>query len=471
MAVYGPLQLTTQGQALFTKAQTGTTLTFTRMQIGGGQLGTNQDPTTLTALISPIAYFNINSELANSSTAIIRGIFENTNLTASTYVCEIGLFAQDPTAGEILYAYANAGTQGDTLPPIADGPISRQFNLNISVGNAANVTVNIPANTYIPVNQMGVANGVATLDNTGKVPVAQVPSLSYVPTSAEGIANGVATLDANGKVPTNQIYPITGQTNNFTATQQFTAPSSSIEANQVILGTSSNVSSPLSPISLASSNATGMGLDQYGNLLPINPSAVQNGQSWNVQDKAGNNVLKVYKDGTKKMSSANNMLDDGSGNANFAGILSGQNPYCFVRNSVSIQISSSGTLYQLGIGAGSSGDVPRYLGVTVTNNSIQITQAGVYCVDALADLSGLNNDVEADITVRVLRANSTYADDTHYIRGWQGLGGNDTQGAIPLTHSQLLTLGVGDSVQFFVRCGEAPRDINDYALRLWKISN
>jgi hypothetical protein len=205
MAVFGSMQLTTQGQALYTKAQTGTTLTFTRMQIGGGQLASGQDQTKLTALISPIAYFNINSETANGNTASIKGIFENTNLTSSTYVCEIGLFAQDPTAGEILYSYANAGTLGDTLPPYANGPISRQFNINVAVGNATSVTATIPSNTYIPTTQLGVANGVATLDNTGKVPTSQLPSMNYIPTSAEGAPSGVATLDSSGKVPTTQI--------------------------------------------------------------------------------------------------------------------------------------------------------------------------------------------------------------------------------------------------------------------------
>lgn len=288
MAVFGPLQLTTQGQSLYTKAQTGTTLTLTRMQIGGGQLAGGQDPTTLTALITPIAYFNINSELVNGTTVSIRGIFENTNLTSATYVCEIGLFAQDPTAGEILYAYANAGTQGDTLPPIGDGPISRQFNLNLSVSNATNVTVNIPANTYIPNNLMGVANG-------------------------------VPTLDANGKVPSSQLVDLTAQTNNFTKTQQFTAPSSSIEANQIILGITNNVSSPASPVYLASANASGVGMDASGNLLPINPAAVSSGNSWSVKGKSGNKDLEVFTDGSHKVKTLNNVLDDGSGNIVIAG--------------------------------------------------------------------------------------------------------------------------------------------------------
>lgn len=289
MAVYGNMVITQAGQTLYGKVQTGTTLTFTRMQIGSGKFASaltaaltsgtqytalsvqalpsqitsgdsiliGSGPTTqtvtasatasagatsisvnafnananyaanapvmdsttasaLTALITPIDYVTINAISSSGGTANVRGIYQNTNLTQSTYTCEIGLFAQDPTAGEILYAYANAGTQGDTIPPYADGPYSRQFQINTAVGNATSVTANIPANTYIPTSEIGAANGVAPLDASSKVPTANLPTMNYIPTSAEGAANGVATLDASGKVPVTQlgngVTSVNGQT-------------------------------------------------------------------------------------------------------------------------------------------------------------------------------------------------------------------------------------------------------------------
>lgn len=146
-----------------------------------------------------------------------------------------------------------------------------------------------------------------------------------------------------------------------------------------------------------------------------------------------------------------------------------QNPYCFVGVGTQIvTISSANTITQLTI---NSTYVPRSFGVTLQNNSMLIQQSGVYNIDALVDLSGLNNTIEADITVRVIRVDTTYYDITHYIKGWSGLGGNDTLGAVPVTTSQMLTLNSGESVQLFVRCGEAPRNVNSYMIRLWKISN
>lgn len=107
------------------------------------------DPSTLTALLNEIASFSINNIAVNGSTAQIVGIFQNTDLTSSTYTCEIGLFAIDPSTGNsILYAYANAGTNGDTFPPYSQGPFSRQFAINTAIGNATDVTATIPSGTY-----------------------------------------------------------------------------------------------------------------------------------------------------------------------------------------------------------------------------------------------------------------------------------------------------------------------------------
>lgn len=53
----------------------------------------------------------------------------------------------------------------------------------------------------------GVANGYASLDNTGVIPVSQLPnqSGSYIPITAKGVASGVATLDASTLIPTAQL--------------------------------------------------------------------------------------------------------------------------------------------------------------------------------------------------------------------------------------------------------------------------
>lgn len=56
----------------------------------------------------------------------------------------------------------------------------------------------------------GVANGLATLDASALIPIAQIPATvartaDVVPLSQKGAANGVATLDAGSKVPVAQV--------------------------------------------------------------------------------------------------------------------------------------------------------------------------------------------------------------------------------------------------------------------------
>ena len=66
-----------------------------------------------------------------------------------------------------------------------------------------------PEGNFIPTSQKGAANGVATLDNTGKIPSNQIPSTgNFIPTSQKGVAGGVASLGDDGLVPAEQLPEI-----------------------------------------------------------------------------------------------------------------------------------------------------------------------------------------------------------------------------------------------------------------------
>ena len=60
----------------------------------------------------------------------------------------------------------------------------------------------------IPNTQKGVANGVASLGADGKVPAGQLPEMDYIATDQKGVAGGVAELDDTGKIPEDQIPPL-----------------------------------------------------------------------------------------------------------------------------------------------------------------------------------------------------------------------------------------------------------------------
>jgi hypothetical protein len=149
MAQFNNLSITNKGRNLYAKAQAGTQLHFTKMQIGSGLIGT-QNPETLLALIDPQYDVGIQSITPNTEakTATISGMINNDNVIDATYICEIGLFAQDPDDGEILYAYGSAGSYGDYFAPATSGAYSWNYQIIAAVGNAANVTVELSNLTY-----------------------------------------------------------------------------------------------------------------------------------------------------------------------------------------------------------------------------------------------------------------------------------------------------------------------------------
>ncbi|MFE3591955.1 hypothetical protein ACFXOY_31130 [Streptomyces niveus] len=126
-------------------------------------------------------------------------------------------------------ATGSQGPKGDQGEPGKDGTGAGTVSAvnGVQPNGAGNVTL-LPSDVgSIPVADKGVANGVATLDGTGKVPAGQlsIPSgvvttvngkggptvtlaaadVSALAASTRGAVNGVASLDASGDVPIAQI--------------------------------------------------------------------------------------------------------------------------------------------------------------------------------------------------------------------------------------------------------------------------
>ena len=57
----------------------------------------------------------------------------------------------------------------------------------------------------VPTAKIGQPNGVASLNEKGKIPSAQLPAMDYIPTKEKGQTNGVASLGTDGKVPVHQL--------------------------------------------------------------------------------------------------------------------------------------------------------------------------------------------------------------------------------------------------------------------------
>jgi len=136
--------LTNKGRQLQAKAQTGAQLVYTRMAVGSGTLS-GQSLESMTALIAPVKDLTITrlKRPAGSTRALIGATLTNQDVTTGFYLREVGIFAEDPDDGEILYMYANSGATADYITPQGDGVIEKALNMNVFVGSAANITANI----------------------------------------------------------------------------------------------------------------------------------------------------------------------------------------------------------------------------------------------------------------------------------------------------------------------------------------
>lgn len=157
MAVFGSVTLTNKGLVLQGKAQAGAQLNYTRIAVGDGSLSGQSIP-TLNGLISlkkslPI----VRIKLQPPNKAVITTTLSNSDITTGFYFREIGVYAQDPDVGEILYAYTNSGVTADFIAPTGIDIIEKSINIITLTAAAANVTATIASGIYASTDDLNVA--------------------------------------------------------------------------------------------------------------------------------------------------------------------------------------------------------------------------------------------------------------------------------------------------------------------------
>lgn len=138
---FGGLQFTNRGLALQAKGQAGTLIQFTKIAVGDGYLGGSTIP-ELTSLKNLVKNLSINKlTVIGNGQAVVGAPLSNQGLGTGFYWREIGVFANDPDVGEILYCYGNAGANAEWIPA-GGGPdiLEKQVDVISIVGNAQNVS-------------------------------------------------------------------------------------------------------------------------------------------------------------------------------------------------------------------------------------------------------------------------------------------------------------------------------------------
>lgn len=154
MADFKGTVLTQKGRNLLSKAQTGATLTFTKIKIGDGTWDTNTDPTQLNDLVSTKLTLPIQSiQVVGDGTVRLRFVLTNTSLSQGFFMREIGIYAQDPDLGEILYAVAYASDRADFIPADGVTKVENVVDIYTVIANTQNVTAVISDTVVIATKQ------------------------------------------------------------------------------------------------------------------------------------------------------------------------------------------------------------------------------------------------------------------------------------------------------------------------------
>jgi len=132
--------VTNIGHALLAKAQSGTPIQFTRFAMGKGWLPSGQDIEEVTAMVDPIRSLPYAVEVSGTVAAISVQI-TNHGMTSRVEFRELGLYANDPDKGEILYAYANAGANADLIPSASESQVDYLLSFACKMRNASVIEI------------------------------------------------------------------------------------------------------------------------------------------------------------------------------------------------------------------------------------------------------------------------------------------------------------------------------------------
>lgn len=168
--------ITDSGRLILSAVQTGAVFTPTRIVMGSGSLPTGTTIRNIKALVEAVKTLSINKVVkGNDGTAIIGGLYSNTDVSTTFYFRELGLYAkavyEDGTeSDEVLYAYGNSGSTADQMPAYTSGqPVERQLDVLTYVGNDTAINVSISSNVYVTQEQLNSALSAIDLTITDTV--------------------------------------------------------------------------------------------------------------------------------------------------------------------------------------------------------------------------------------------------------------------------------------------------------------
>lgn len=202
------LTVTAAGKSMIAAAlaQSGKVI-FTRCAVGSG-VG-NSDMESMTSIAGEVGEYTIEAVSATDAAVVV--VVKEAPMSAAYYLREIGLFAKLGEGSEILFAAARESENPEYIQPVGSTARDVSYAMQFTMVNAVDAVVQMASVQYIKEMQKGKPNGVASLDESGKVPKEQLPdsdpvtveSLGAAPAQHQHSASniGAGTFAGNVRVP------------------------------------------------------------------------------------------------------------------------------------------------------------------------------------------------------------------------------------------------------------------------------
>ncbi len=158
MASFNPTVITKKGQSLISKIMTGSARArFTKIKTSDYEYDNNtlEDVTVLDNLKQTSSISDVVK--LNKTSVKISAAISNKDLLDGYYIRNIGLYAQDPNEGEILYSITTANNP-DWMPA-NNGTSSSTIMVDLIsvVANSDNITVEVNPKSLVTVEQLNEA--------------------------------------------------------------------------------------------------------------------------------------------------------------------------------------------------------------------------------------------------------------------------------------------------------------------------
>lgn len=136
--------LTAKARDLHAKVEAGElTLNLTKIKLGSGTLENTDNVDTMTDIKHVEQEVGISAKTPKEGgICSITGIITNSSVNVGFYVKELGLFAQDESGTEFLYAYmTDARPDYQPSKDYGGAPVTASYSIDVAISNASKITV------------------------------------------------------------------------------------------------------------------------------------------------------------------------------------------------------------------------------------------------------------------------------------------------------------------------------------------